>query len=714
MSYCYGCKKDWGTPKGLENHVNAVMSSSPGHYMKHVQGLTEETSAVTSRDSATSASEAYATGVGDNDGRGDAFGRQQFDINEDHSAHFCDDEAVRQESHAFDGNFEEDDSIVAPLDSVHENSPVHLSNDEEVPHPSERYSDDDSVEALQGSSRHQQEEDVLPPFGMVYVFEQDEEDDTAAELGDTNSDVEDESTGRPVECSNPSSHGTNTESDDYVEPFDMWSALSGRVGNCDSNSPERQPGTTSASTPPHPTFEGINNVEVNYDFYRRYTDRRAKGYTDGGASFPVDLKYYLDLLNLLVEAKVPNYLFDKIVSWATLASSEGVLDINKRAMNREKVIKQLALHAGLEDLRPKKDRITLPNAKVVLEVTTFDAVEAVLSLMTDEQLWRVENMDVFDKHHPDGVFGCPAYDYRGQDPEQIDQEYVLGGLFTGHLNAMVYDKRVKVEGRQVVVPIISFIDKTYVDTHGRLCQEPVCITLGIFNQATRNNPRAWRVLGYIPNQAMHMMASKPVDKLEDYHYVLRHILQPLQDNVLGKGGIYWEFPKEFAPAGHKGKDYAALLEFYYSASTGDNEGHDKCSAHFTSRSLKIEYPCRRCLVTAAYLDDPFEGVKAKRREKKLHICNYDAVSGGKGKYAKRVCNKYSFHYLPNGDAFTAAKVDMGVPSHISFRSVIDPMHAHLQERYDSYDYRSIQNPREGKIHCRLSKVARGEHHGRDG
>jgi hypothetical protein len=53
---------------------------------------------------------------------------------------------------------------------------------------------------------------------------------------------------------------------------------------------------------------------------------------------------------------------------------------------------------------------------------------------------------------------------------------------------------------EVPLPIVPFIDKTHTDVRGTLCLEPVTMTLGIFKRAVRNQPEAWRDLGFVPNQ----------------------------------------------------------------------------------------------------------------------------------------------------------------------------------------------------------------------
>jgi hypothetical protein len=53
--------------------------------------------------------------------------------------------------------------------------------------------------------------------------------------------------------------------------------------------------------------------------------------------------------------------------------------------------------------------------------------------------------------------------------------------------------------KDIPCPLILFVDKTHTDAKGNLTIEPVCTTLGIFNQKTCKKEEAWRIIGFIPN-----------------------------------------------------------------------------------------------------------------------------------------------------------------------------------------------------------------------
>ena len=74
---------------------------------------------------------------------------------------------------------------------------------------------------------------------------------------------------------------------------------------------------------------------------------------------------------------------------------------------------------------------------------------------------------------------------------------VLDDLDTGYAFQNGIVNYIKYPELEEYVPIIFWIDKTHTDIHGRLKLEPLMMTLGVFNRETRNNPMAWRTLGYV-------------------------------------------------------------------------------------------------------------------------------------------------------------------------------------------------------------------------
>jgi len=81
------------------------------------------------------------------------------------------------------------------------------------------------------------------------------------------------------------------------------------------------------------------------------------------------------------------------------------------------------------------------------------------------------------------------------------------------------------------VALIVFVDKTHTDLHGALSLTPIIFTLILFNRASRNNPKFWRPLGYIPNLSYGKGTSDKMatrDKIQDEHDCMSFVFKSLK------------------------------------------------------------------------------------------------------------------------------------------------------------------------------------------
>jgi hypothetical protein len=93
------------------------------------------------------------------------------------------------------------------------------------------------------------------------------------------------------------------------------------------------------------------------------------------------------------------------------------------------------------------------------------------------------------------------------------------------------------KGQDFVLPIIIYVDKTGTDANQRHSLEPVLFTLGIFKRKIRNQTRAWRILGFVPDMEQKSSAVKAAARSGDskglstrnYHKCLRVVLQSFVD-----------------------------------------------------------------------------------------------------------------------------------------------------------------------------------------
>jgi hypothetical protein len=147
----------------------------------------------------------------------------------------------------------------------------------------------------------------------------------------------------------------------------------------------------------------------------------------------------------------------------------------------------------------------------------------------------------------------------------------IADIDTGYVYRTAY-KNLCTRSNQVICGIICYIDKLATGRHGHLSLEPVYFTLSIFNQKTRNRPKAWRPLGYIPNigimsKAKSTHAMKSLAKVQLYHDIIFKIFGSFVDLQGKEGGIPYQFF-------YRGKFYNALLLFPLLAVLGDTKSHD--------------------------------------------------------------------------------------------------------------------------------------------
>ena len=391
-----------------------------------------------------------------------------------------------------------------------------------------------------------------------------------------------------------------------------------------------------------PTFEDADGCDVQYNksLYTSYLQKLEMGYINA-ATLPPTQEHLLRLLKLLNDANAPLTLFDEVKEWAKLASRAGIFyPINeKELISREALMRDISKYVGMNKLVPIQKELHLPKARVDLSVTIFDAREVILSFLLDESLWEYKNLNTFELDQE--LLDAPRF-----NADDLPDEHVFGDLMSGKLAHILYEQKVQVEGKELIAPLVFFIDKTHTDRHGRLCMEPVCVTLGCFSRRTRSKPTAWRVLGYIPNSAMYMSAKKSYDKLIDHHFILSSILEGVS-NLIKEGPIYWKFPSAFFKTVPESiHDRFGLIRLSLGPVLGDTQGHDQICGHYNCRSSKVPALCRKC-------DTPYE--ETSNPKYKLTLLTrkriMDATTDADDKPA---CNKIAYHDMSdNKNAFQA-------------------------------------------------------------
>jgi len=248
------------------------------------------------------------------------------------------------------------------------------------------------------------------------------------------------------------------------------------------------------------------------------------------------------------------------------------------------------------------------SANQTIKVVRFDYSALLYSLLSDEELNKPENL----------LETNPPYNGTYGDVNQCD----------AHRKA--YKHYITDSNTQQLMEIILFQDKTHTDIHGRLCLEPIMLTLARYKESVRYHPRAWRTLGYVT-------ASKYLveDRVQDYHNIVNIVLEPLKEAQ--RIPLLWDF---------SGTVKAIISPVLFIMC--DNEGADHFCARYQTKG-RISYLCRQCNIPVEQTDDAFHKVRKWTKAKRIKFLSEQ----GRADYLKTHyschCVKNAFHDLMFSD-----------------------------------------------------------------
>ncbi len=242
--------------------------------------------------------------------------------------------------------------------------------------------------------------------------------------------------------------------------------------------------------------------------------------------------------------------------------------------------------------------IILPHSKAKANLVINDAATIITSLLTDP---RIKDEDyLFFGNNP---FSPP--------PDTLDY---IADLNTGLSYTETYKKLIKKPGKQVLLPVIFYIDGANTGHFAQLPITAVKIALGIFTRVARDQDHFWRILGYIPAISKHksrgrrlvldsqhvdsVMAnpdmldeeggagSDSVSKAQDLHSMLDVILK---DYIkLQETGFIWDLVYDGEL--YENVEFVLFTPFF----KVDGDEADKLCGKYTSRTAKVKNLCRYC------------------------------------------------------------------------------------------------------------------------
>lgn len=322
----------------------------------------------------------------------------------------------------------------------------------------------------------------------------------------------------------------------------------------------------------------------------------------------------VDLMNMLLEEGCSLQMFKKIFKWAQRSQGRDGFDFSKyHPKKRETVMAQLYLMNDMAGMKPSLIPMELIGSPNPVALVVHDFRQHVYSLLNCDICMKDDNL----------LWGETPFDHPYSSTH-------LDDVNDGDVYRQAHKELVTTENLHVPMGIVMFIDKTHTDLHGNLSLEPVMFTFAFFKRDLRYKHEAWRNLGYILNQSL-LKYKRPVDKLADYHAMMKVVLESLV-NVMESEGIAWCLK-------YNGMWHNVIFKPYIQFIIGDTLGHNTICGHYQGGSnAGVGSICRMCNIAPANMDDvwaTFSYTKMKTIQ--------DAVAKGKEDFL----HKNSYHNVEN-------------------------------------------------------------------
>lgn len=361
------------------------------------------------------------------------------------------------------------------------------------------------------------------------------------------------------------------------------------------------------------------HLQCNDETLRSFKAYAAEGKQHFG-EFTRQEKAGIKLMDTLQRKKAPLDAYKAVMKWhiaeVNLIRPEHNWAEIKGFHSRESLMKTLCKRYNVDykNFVPTKNHV-LPSSKTKLSVVWHDSRELVASLLMDP---RLEDEDfLFFDNNP-----------LAPPPEKLE---FIADINTGTSYRDTYKKLITKPRKQILCPIIMYIDGAVTGQYDKLEVTALKMTLGIFNRKARDKEFLWRTLGYVPNWTKETSRGKKIfqdsghiaaetlvvsdgegededeeekeekeefskHKAQDFHYILDSLLQSYRE--MEKETMLWDLP-------FMGKLYKNVeLVFYLAFVKSDTVEADKLCGKYGSRTGKVSQLCRYCTCPTDQSDDP--------------------------------------------------------------------------------------------------------------
>ena len=329
----------------------------------------------------------------------------------------------------------------------------------------------------------------------------------------------------------------------------------------------------------------------------------------------------IKLLHELRQTKASLDTYDTIMAWHLRCG--GKLRDHEDLASCSHYISQKSLYKNLSiryNLQKGKDynlikEITLPGTRSKARIVMNDARAMLQSLLTDPRI--LDEDYLFFNGDP---FSPP--------PGQLN--YVRD-LNTGQAYIETWHKLITIPGKQVLLPVVFYIDGAATGQFSALNVTAVKFSLGIFTRKAREKVHLWRTLGYLPpisknksrgrrillesghvdgtnlrgrtTEGEGTLHGQKVHVSQDMHTMLAEILDGFLK--IQETGFVWDL--YYRGKLYKGIEFVLFVPFIRC----DTEEADRLCGKYTARTGNVSQLCRYCECPTDVSDDPFANYPRK-------------------------------------------------------------------------------------------------------
>ena len=346
------------------------------------------------------------------------------------------------------------------------------------------------------------------------------------------------------------------------------------------------------------------------------------------ASLPIrtEMKTCVTLMDTLIRKRASLDTYDAILAWHKDVIEEET-NKSRSYYSRKQVITYLANRYNMPKNLIYQHQITLPSSGTEVNIVYHMFEEQFVSLLTDPRFGDDDWL-----HFGDDPLAPP--------PENLDK---IADINTGKCYRETYKELITRPGKQILIPIVWYLDGAATGQFNSLNVEALKFTIGILNRKARDKEYAWRTLGYVPNYSKH---DATVEEMEEEAKHVASLLcfdeeeddnddQTAQNESQNVAQMFQEDDEKFESKKHPSQDLHRILAeilksyrqteqrgmvfdykykgklyknvefvFFTAFIKCDTEEADKLCGSYTNRNRNVAQLCRYCCCPTNKTDDP--------------------------------------------------------------------------------------------------------------